>query len=451
MVRVQLFYNSGWEKVFYYSDEQEAAGEEAKWVFREMSHVEKNLNWHSIDFVTRRAFLEFVLCNQEKSEWDNPPDSCNCRNYRVGIEVNKDEPSNGEIKELRFCLKDGNITRVPSITPIVIVTDLDGTLLGKDEYLEEFNDIWIRQHMFNGSKLIYSTGRNLKDFLLAAKKFGLLKPDYAICGVGTEIYEFPGKAMNLEDSFEKLRVITGRKINHSDLGYSGIEIQDRGDGGSRLDLENIREEANPQFPDWCKNRFFAWPIEKWLQAIKKSFDRDSARAEVEEILNRDNLKYYINGNNFHDPFRLSISIDSECALKAFQQMQKSKKSYRFALSGQGEWRYLDILPEKGGKDLSILFLHDELLNSIPSDRFLVCGDSGNDAHMFSIEAFRSCCVGNAQQDLKDFLLGGCQISKDKAGPKQGSSERSELLCKIMESQGLKPPKSVSSSKDNKSK
>lgn len=85
----------------------------------------------------------------------------------------------------------------------MLVTDLDGTLLGNQSYLEDFNTYWVRNHLFRGSLLvetrfnqyvcvhqIYSTGRNLKDLLNVSREMNLLKPDYAICGVGTEIYTF---------------------------------------------------------------------------------------------------------------------------------------------------------------------------------------------------------------------------------------------------------------------
>ncbi|CAD98573.1 sucrose-phosphatase, possible [Cryptosporidium parvum] len=308
-----------------------------------------------------------------------------------------------------------------------------------------FNEIWIRQHMFNNSKLIYSTGRNLKDFLLAAKQFNLLRPDYAICGVGTEIYEFPNKEMNLETFCQRLSNTIGRNVTKEEL-FSLLRFQDMGERVETKegDEEKVTKDVNPMFPRWCKSRLFAWPVDKWLEIIRKTFNRDELKKEIQENLNKIGLEYYINGNNFHDPFRLSVSIKTEYALKVYEEIQINKKSYRFAISGQGAWKYLDVLPDKGGKHLSIIFLQDEILgNSIPLERFLVCGDSGNDAHMFTIETCKNCCVGNAQQDLKDFLLGGCLVNSDEPESRKVLSSQSELLCRIMACQNLKPPKKVS--------
>lgn len=389
--------------------------------------------------------MEFVLCNDKKTEWDNPPDSYGRKNYFISIKDAERKSGKEARKDLKFCLKDGELSQIIPRPPIAVVTDLDGTLIGHDDYLSKFNEIWIRQHMFNGSKLIYSTGRNLKDFLLAAKQFHLLRPDYAICGVGTEIYEFPNKEMDLNIYCQKLSAIMGKKVTQQEV-FSLLKLQDNGEyiEPREGDVEMITNYANPSFPKWCKNRLYAWPVEEWFKIISKTFNREELVKDIQEILDKNNLEYYINGNNFHDPFRLSVSINTEYALKVYEEIQINKKSYKFAISGQGLWKYLDVLPDKGGKHLSILFLYDEILGkSIPLERFLVCGDSGNDAHMFTIEACKNCCVGNAQQDLKDFLSGGCKRNGNEAEPREVLSNQSELLCKIMASQDLKPPKTVS--------
>lgn len=55
MARVRLFYNSAWRRVLFYSDEQESLlGGEQRWVFREMGPVEGALDWHTIEFETKR-------------------------------------------------------------------------------------------------------------------------------------------------------------------------------------------------------------------------------------------------------------------------------------------------------------------------------------------------------------------------------------------------------------
>ncbi|KAH8739398.1 sucrose-phosphatase-like HAD superfamily hydrolase [Cryptosporidium ryanae] len=420
---------------------------------------------------TRMKSLEFVICDESKTKWDNPPVDFNNpnadRNYRIPLDSNV---------EHRYCLLNGRVTFIPKMSPIVLVTDLDGTLLGNEYYLGKFNDIWTRQHMFNGSKLIYSTGRNLKDFLLVSKQCDLLKPDFAICGVGTEIYEFPGEPLEMSTYRDYLRyVLKCEKESEASLSA----VQKHYDMGEEVNFDDEKcprkpdtpeEQENSLFPEWCPSRLFARPVERWFGRIKESFDREEVERETKEILNKNNLNHYVNGNNFHDPFRLSMSIYTRDANEAFDLViQANKKNYKYAISGQGEWKYLDILPEIGGKRSSIMFVFDEILKKeIPLSRFLVCGDSGNDAHMFSINESKNCCVVNAQQDLKDFLLSNKKTfksvlrqseelgvvflsdnSSENSGglnlntqPSSCENEQSELLKKIMNAQNLGPPDEV---------
>ncbi|KAK6587992.1 sucrose-phosphatase-like HAD superfamily hydrolase [Cryptosporidium xiaoi] len=462
MVEVRLFYSSGWRSVLLHYQSEE---HNSKWLFKNFVPVEGKREWHSIVLNTEMKSLEFVICNDSKTEWDNPPIDLNHpnanRNYKICLNNNE---------EHRYCLFNGKISLIPKISPIVLVTDLDGTLIGNSYYLSKFNDIWIREHMFNGSKLIYSTGRNLKDFLIASKQYNLLKPDFAVCGVGTEIYEFPEEPMKMSIYYDYLRFTLRceKECNvplyiiqkYHDMGEE-INLQDE----KYIDkLENQANEANPLFPEWCPNRLFAWPVKKWFEKIKESFNRNKVMDDTEKILSKNNLNHYVNGNNFHDPFRLSISIYTKDANETFDIVTKANKgNYKYAISGQGEWKYLDILPEVGGKKFSIIFIFNEILKGkIPLNRFLVCGDSGNDAHMFSLNESKNCCVGNAQQELKDFLLSNKRTFKsvfrqnEKLGMvffsdnSSGENEclntesscqnkQSELLKKMMKTQNLDPP------------
>lgn len=87
---------------------------------------------------------------------------------------------------------------------VLVVSDLDGTLIGHDGYLSMFKKHWKLHHLWRGSKLVYNTGRNLKDFLYAAGEHQLPKPDYAILGVGTEVYTFPGVSCDSHSHFSTL-------------------------------------------------------------------------------------------------------------------------------------------------------------------------------------------------------------------------------------------------------
>lgn len=69
-------------------------------------------------------------------------------------------------------------------------SDIDGTLLGKADAARAFEYTWEALPEESRPLLVYNTGRLLDDLQRLIKKGRLLKPDYAICGVGTVVYDF---------------------------------------------------------------------------------------------------------------------------------------------------------------------------------------------------------------------------------------------------------------------
>ena len=70
-----------------------------------------------------------------------------------------------------------------------LMTDLDGTLLGDEQALKDFNIFWLKYFMLHSNmKLIYNTARSIEQIAGFKKKFGLLWPDICICNCGTKIY-----------------------------------------------------------------------------------------------------------------------------------------------------------------------------------------------------------------------------------------------------------------------
>ena len=72
----------------------------------------------------------------------------------------------------------------------ILSTDIDGTLIGHSDALLRFNGTWNQLKKVNRPILCYNTGRLVDDMLDLIERESMLEPDYMICGVGTNIYDF---------------------------------------------------------------------------------------------------------------------------------------------------------------------------------------------------------------------------------------------------------------------
>lgn len=57
-----------------------------------------------------------------------------------------------------FAVQQGNIKRVTG-KPMMIVSDLDGTMIGDDSATKAFKDFWQQKALIRGSTLVYNSGR----------------------------------------------------------------------------------------------------------------------------------------------------------------------------------------------------------------------------------------------------------------------------------------------------
>src|SRR3712207_5824013 len=96
-------------------------------------------------------------------------------------------------------------------------TDLDGTLLGNPESALRFKAAWQNLEVGARPLLVYNSGRLIHDMKRFVKEGLLLKPDYYIGGVGTEILDtrsgdaFPAFGEFLSDGWnlDQVKAITG--------------------------------------------------------------------------------------------------------------------------------------------------------------------------------------------------------------------------------------------------
>ena len=71
------------------------------------------------------------------------------------------------------------------------------------------------------------------------------------------------------------------------------------------------------------------------------------------------------------------------------------------VSGEGSWRYLDVVAKNGGKLAALEYVRE--MYGIPRHRTLACGDSKNDILMLEGQQL-SVAVGNSQPELVSWFL-----------------------------------------------
>ena len=74
------------------------------------------------------------------------------------------------------------------MTPFLLATDLDNTLVGDDKALDLLNQKLIQHRHKYGSKIVYVTGRTFPVCKQLARVKNLVAPDALIVALGTEIY-----------------------------------------------------------------------------------------------------------------------------------------------------------------------------------------------------------------------------------------------------------------------
>lgn len=292
-----------------------------EWETTKMKQYHDKKNLYFIEIATKAA-LEFVFCDESKSKWDN--------NYRFNYKLEK------EGSYIIFLGDVIPINKPNSSKKQIIFTDLDGTLLGDNKAIKEFNKYWLQNFYFDEKKLLtYNSGRCISEILPFFNTL-LIPPDFIIASTGSEVYFY-------DKNSEK---------------YITDEVWDR------------RRNQNWD-PDFLKTTFSVFPFLKGCNFDGGRISFTSSTSEIHKNLNI-----------------ITETLDN------IEREEKIK--CKLVISGEGEHRYVDFLSQYTGKGVACEYICQKV--NFPIEQAVGFGDSMNDVEMLEM-CGKAVMVRNSQMDL----------------------------------------------------
>jgi len=118
------------------------------------------------------------------------------------------------------------------ISPSVLATDLDGTLIPLPDTPQNLEDLDLLKEHFTGddTTLVFATGRHFESVLEAMKQYNLSTPEWIVCDVGSAIYQRVGDHFEVFEKYEAHLAETSggldREIIEQTLkNIDGLELQ----------------------------------------------------------------------------------------------------------------------------------------------------------------------------------------------------------------------------------
>ena len=314
-----------------------------------------------------------------------------------------------------------------SADPVMIVSDLDGTMVGDDAATAAFTAAWTEEGAFPpGSALVYSTGRSLESFaaLIAEKGDVMAVPDALICAVGTKVYKRVERrkdapSPSLVESVLKRLMFFDPKTEPNEAS----SVSEK----TAIELRNWVED-----PDWTARLDKDWDVDVVRAAAASAVNAaggenahlrpeteftehkitlgvrdehvDAVMAEIERYCEEASSQ----ACESDDGSELMGSTDSDPNVSSFERVRTTTngdvptRTFRrrvipkLVASGTGGWQYVDVVSRRAGKLESLEYVRTAF--RIDTARTVACGDSGNDIAMLG-GANKAIVVGNAQPAL----------------------------------------------------